>query len=156
LVSRRRDVSPRHRTLRAALESSYQLLDPARQRFFARLTVFRGGFTLEGAQAVCQSGAGGGSGPIRAPAARRRTTVEDVGQLRGRSVIGVEERGGAVLYRLLETLREYGWEQLEAAGDLWEVRNRHQAWYLRLAEQASAAADRPEMPVWLTRLEAEL
>jgi predicted ATPase/DNA-binding SARP family transcriptional activator len=158
LVSRRRDVSPRHRTLRAAIESSYQLLDPELRQFFARLSVFRGGFTLEAAHAVCPSGAGAGSDPIRAPAAGRRTTVEYLEQLRECSLIGVEERSGASRYRLLETLREYGWEQLAAAGELAATRSRHREWYLQLAEQADAEAYELEvMPKgWLTRLEAEL
>src|SRR5262249_26958455 len=67
-------------------------------------------------------------------------------------------RSGAVRYRLLETLREYGWEQLAAAGELATVRTRHRDWYLQLAEQADAAAYRPEVmqKEWLTRLEAEL
>src|SRR5262249_49985078 len=50
--SRRRDTPPRHRTLRAAIESSYHLLEPELQQFFARLAVFRGGWTLDAAQAV--------------------------------------------------------------------------------------------------------
>jgi predicted ATPase len=56
LVSRRRDVAARHRTLRAAMEWSYQLLPLELQRFFARLSVFRGGWTLEAAAAVCCGG----------------------------------------------------------------------------------------------------
>src|SRR5262249_61830649 len=53
LVSRRRDLPERHRTLRAAIDGSYQLLTPELQRFFAQLSVFRGGWTLEAAEAVC-------------------------------------------------------------------------------------------------------
>jgi non-specific serine/threonine protein kinase len=141
LVSRRRDVSPRHRTLRAAIESSYQLLEPPLQQFFARLSVFRGGWTLEGARAVCGEGA---------------DVLDHLEQLRGCSLIGVEERNGEVRYRLLETLREYGWEQLAAAGELTAARSRHCDWYLQLAEQADATAARPEQKEWLTRLEGEL
>src|SRR5207247_425957 len=53
LVSRRRDVTERHRTIRAAIDWSYQLLSPELQQFFARLSVFRGGWTLAAAEAVC-------------------------------------------------------------------------------------------------------
>src|SRR5213078_1445574 len=54
LVTLRPDVDPRHRSMRAALDWSYQLLLPDLQRFFARLSVFRGGWTLEAAAAVCE------------------------------------------------------------------------------------------------------
>src|SRR5207237_7144374 len=53
LVSRQRDTPPRHRTLRAAIDASYDLLAPELQCLFARLSVFRGGFSLEAAGAVC-------------------------------------------------------------------------------------------------------
>jgi predicted ATPase len=56
LVSRRRDLPERHRTMRAAIDWSFQLLSPELQRFFARLSVFRGGWTLEAAEAVVGSG----------------------------------------------------------------------------------------------------
>jgi predicted ATPase len=156
LVSRRRDLSPRHRTLWAAIESSYQLLDRELQQSFARLAVFRGGWTLEAAEAVCQSGAGLGADPRGDAAAGKRTTLECLEQLRETSLIGVEERGGRVRYRLLETLREYGWEQLVAAGELTGARSRHRDWYLQLAEQADASGYEPKQKQWLTRLEAEL
>src|SRR5207244_3504492 len=54
LVSRKRDGAKRHQTLHAAMDWSYRLLTPELQRFFARLSVFRGGWTLEAAEAVCE------------------------------------------------------------------------------------------------------
>jgi predicted ATPase/DNA-binding SARP family transcriptional activator len=145
LVSRQRGVPARHRTLRAALDSSYQLLDPELRQFFARLSVFRGGWRLEAARSVCDE-----------PCA-----IDYLEELRGYSLIVVEERGGDpgnrwMRYRMLETLREYAWEQLAASGDLATVRKRHRDWYLQLAEQADAAFYEPEQKVWLTRLEPEL
>jgi predicted ATPase/DNA-binding SARP family transcriptional activator len=152
LVTRQRDVPPRHRTLLAAVEGSYQALPPELQRFFRRLSVFRGGCSLEAAEAVCE-----------VPQALDLLTelcecslVVAEGSTRDGAAAGEETGAEALRYRLLETLREYGWEQLAASGELSAVRNRHQAWYLRLAEQAHAAADGPEHAVWLTRLEAEL
>jgi tetratricopeptide (TPR) repeat protein len=59
LVSQRPDVDPRHRSMRAALDWSFQLLPPAVRRFFARLSIFRGDWTLEAAEAVCGVGDGG-------------------------------------------------------------------------------------------------
>jgi non-specific serine/threonine protein kinase len=145
LVSRQRDVPPRHRTLRAAIDSSYQMLHPELRQFFARLSVFRGGWSLEAAQWVCDE-----------PRA-----LDSLEELRDTSLVGVEERGGeagsgGMRYRLLETLREYGWEQLVASGELDEIRRRHRDWYLQLAEQAGAAFYGPQQKGWLTRLEPEL
>src|SRR5262249_39743555 len=54
LVRQRRDVSPRHRSLRATLDWSYQLLAPALRRFLAQLSVFRGGWALEAVEAICE------------------------------------------------------------------------------------------------------
>ena len=81
-----------------------------------------------------------------------RTTLERLEQLRECSLVGVEERGGAVRYRLLETLREYGWEQLAAAGALAAARRRHRDWFLHLAQQAFAADSGPEETAWLRRM----
>jgi len=149
LVSRQRDVPARHRTLRAAIESSYQLLTPELRQFFARLSVFRGGWTLEAAQAVCVA------------AARAGRALDHLEQLHGYSLIGVEDRGGGdprggMRYRLLETLREYAWEQLAASGELAAVRTRHRDWFLHVARQSVAAANGPEQRVWLNRLETEI
>jgi hypothetical protein len=72
-----------------------------------------------------------------------------------KSLVLAELREGGIRYRMLETVREYGWEQLAASGELTEVRQRHRNWYLQLAEQAEAAAHGPEQATWVTRLEAE-
>jgi hypothetical protein len=83
--------------------------------------------------------------------------VDSLEQLRECSLVQVEEEpGGGLRYRLLETLREYGWEQLAASGELATVRRRHYDWYLQLAEQADAAHFRRGQTGWLARLEAEL
>jgi tetratricopeptide (TPR) repeat protein len=119
------------------IEGSYQLLEAELQRFFARLSVFRGGWTLEAAQAVCDE----------------RQALDYLEQLRDCSLLTAEEGGR---FRLLETLREYAWEQLGASGERSAAQKRHQEWYLRLAEQADAAAYGPVRAVWLTRLGEEL
>ncbi|MBV9468120.1 MAG: AAA family ATPase, partial [Abitibacteriaceae bacterium] len=103
LINRQPDAIPRHRSLHACIEWSYQLLSPALQRFFAQLSVFYGGWTLEAAQVVCQE--------MRA--------LEYLEQLREASLIRVEtiEADGAgeivnTRFRMFETLREYAQEQL--------------------------------------------
>jgi tetratricopeptide (TPR) repeat protein len=149
LVSRQRDLPARHRSLRAAVETSCSLLAPELQQFFRRLSVFRSGWTLEGAAVITGT-------PLL-------DTMAWLERLRECSLIVAEElsphagRPG-MRYRMLESLREYGWEQLAASGELAATRIRHREWYLQLAEQADAAASQPEVlqKQWLTRLEAEL
>lgn len=96
LVSRKRDVVARHQTLHAAIEWSYRLLAPEVQRFFTRLSVFRGGWMLEAAEAVCEE-----------PKA-----LEYLEQLREWSLVQVEESEQRIRFTTLETLREFAEEQL--------------------------------------------
>jgi predicted ATPase/DNA-binding SARP family transcriptional activator len=120
LATRRRTVVERHRTVWAALEWSYRLLTPASQQFFAGLSVFRGGWTIEGAAAV-------GEEP------QSLDLLED---LREASLVRTEENAGVELrFRTLETMREFGWEKLrpERQG---ELRRRHAEFHLRAAREA--------------------
>src|SRR5262249_17182958 len=141
-----------------------------------RLSVFAGGWTLEAAEAICgkavDSGQrivdGSGKGydadqdlsvgveltSIRHPPST--DVLELLGALEEKSLVVVELRDGAVRYRMLETVREYGREQLAASGELAEVCKRHRDWYLQLAEQAEAVAGRGGQTERLTRLEADL
>jgi predicted ATPase/DNA-binding SARP family transcriptional activator len=144
LESRRRDAVSRHRSLRAAIEWSYQLLAPELQRFFARLSVFRGGWTLAAA-AVCAVGAAD-------PAA---ASLECLMALRQSSLAIVEEAGDELRYRCLETLREYGSEQLESHGETETARRRHLEYYTSLAEEAEPHLNGPEQQAWLDRLQRE-
>ena len=101
LVSRKRDATERHKTLEAAIEWSYRLLTPELQRFFARLSVFRGGWTAEAAEAVCEE-------PL---------ALDYLAQLRECSLVLAEEtRGGRMRFRMLESLREYAANNYLAEG----------------------------------------
>jgi predicted ATPase/DNA-binding SARP family transcriptional activator len=139
LVSRRRDLDARHRTLRATIDWSYRLLSEDLQRFFARLSVFRGGWDLEGAERVCEE-------PV---------ALDHLAQLRENSLIVSEEAGEGVRFRMLEALREYGWEKLRASGEEAALRDRHRDYFLALAEQAESQLVGAEQAVWLKRLEVE-
>jgi predicted ATPase/DNA-binding SARP family transcriptional activator len=138
LVSRRQAEEPRHQTLWAALEWSYRLLPPEVQRFFASLSAFRGGWTLDAARGVC-----------RAPDA-----LDFLEQLRDSSMIEVSERAGKFRFRMLETLREFGWEQL-APEERAELERRHAAYYLALAEEAEPALFRSQQAQAFARVEAD-
>src|SRR5262249_21137309 len=116
--------------LRAAVEWSYHLLAPAVQQFFTRLSIFRGGWSLEAAEAICGEGDGGwglGVGgsepgpnaqpPTPSPAARVPSQpptpiLEHLTELREASMVVAEEAETGMRYRLLETVREFAAEQL--------------------------------------------
>ncbi len=138
LVSRNSDISPRHVSLRAALDWSFDLLEPEVQEFFAALSVFRGGWTLEAAEIVTQE----------------PNALEYLTQLRERSLLTTTETDGERRFQLLETLREYAGERLSEPRKT-EVANRHAACFLQLAEQAVKPMRGPEVTLWLDRLERE-
>jgi predicted ATPase/DNA-binding SARP family transcriptional activator len=130
LTSRRRDLPSRHRTLRAALDWSYHLLAPEMRRVFAALSVFRGSWSIEAAEAVTPDLVASGA------------IMECLAELRGCSLLQEEDTadaaGSSTRFRLLETLREYAAEQLtpeERAGR----ERRHALYYLSLAERAAEA-----------------
>jgi predicted ATPase len=169
LVSRREEStasSAHHRSLRAALDWSYHLLSPELQSFFARLSLFRGGFTLEAAEAVCAADdAGGGTtlgvdeslapAPPASPITQGSISVLDcLEQLRECSLLLLEESDDEMRYRLLETLREYAAEQL-TAGERLKLAARHAAYYRDLAERAEPELWGAEQGAWLERLERE-
>lgn len=139
LVSRRRDATKRHRTLWSAIELSYRLLSPAQQRFFAKLSVFRGGWTVEAAQAVCEE----------------PTTLDWIALLCDSSLVLAEERGGAMRFRMLETLREFGEQKLRMGDGVEHTLKQHCEWFLSLAENAERQLTGSEQASWLERLEQD-
>ena len=139
-----RDLPARLRTMREAIAWSHDLLAPPEQALFRRLAVFRGGFTLDAAEAI---GAGIGGGDAEA--------FDLVASLADKSLLGREEREDEPRYRLLETVREYGLEQLGAGGELEAIRRAHAGHFLALAERAARAWWGPAPGAWLDRLEAE-
>ncbi|WP_330464986.1 BTAD domain-containing putative transcriptional regulator [Micromonospora zamorensis] len=132
-----RAASPRHRTLRAVVEWSWDLLDDAERTLARRLTVFAGGATLEAAGRV--SGL---------PAAE---FVDALSGLADKSF--VELTGGR--YRMLETVRAFCAERLAEAGEADQLRRAHTAYFLEFAWTASDHLRRAEQLHWLRRLDAE-
>ena len=116
----------RHRTLRATVDWSYQLLDDDERLLFDRLCVFAGSFDLPAVEAVCADG----------------EVIDDVdvldllASLVDKSLVTPAHSGANNRYRLLETLRQYGEEQLDTRGELADLRDRHLAYYVELAETA--------------------
>jgi hypothetical protein len=143
LAAGRRGAAAHHQTLRATIDWSYQLLAEPEQRLLARLAVFAGGCTLEAAESVC---GGDGIDPD--------TVFELLARLVARSLVATEEHGPETHYRLLETIRQYGEERLDEAGDTDRWRARHADYYVGFLQQIRHH-DRREEVFWAVRLGAE-
>ena len=140
-----RTQMPKQRTLRGALDWSYELLSEDEKRLFGRLSVFAGGWTLEAAEAV---GAG--------EDVQEEDILDLLSGLVEKSLVvakGFDE--GRVRYRLLEPVRQYALEKLEEGSEGEEVRRRHAHFFLALAEAAEPRLRGAEDMQWLERLEAE-
>ncbi|MFD1951532.1 ATP-binding protein [Sphingomonas arantia] len=122
----RRTALPRHQTLRAVLDWSYDLLSPAEQTLLARLAVFQGPFSLVDADRVCSD-----------DAADEADIFAGVGDLVAKSLVVVNFNDGRVDYRLLDTTRSYARDKLQASGEGNRLAARH-AEHVRLTFEAAA------------------
>ncbi len=146
---------PRQRTLRATIDWSYALLSDRERAVLRRLAAFSGGWTIDASQKVCELG--GSSVHEERPAAPYRDDfVEAVSSLVGKSLVQMHGYGGETRYALLEPVRQYAAEALQAAAEVRQVRDRHLAWCVELAESAQPALwGGPERDAWMNRLESE-
>jgi predicted ATPase/class 3 adenylate cyclase len=140
LSSSAQDLPERQRTLRGAIAWSHELLDGWEQTLFARMSIFRGGCTLEAAEAVC-----GGEGPDG-------DVFEGVASLVDKSLLRSEEVGSETRLAMLETIREYARERLEEAGDFPALARRHASLCFGWAVDAERNLMGPEQLEWLERL----
>jgi predicted ATPase/DNA-binding SARP family transcriptional activator len=138
-----RTALPRHRTLRAVVAWSWDLLDDAERRLARRLAVFPATITPQGAAHVCDL-----RSPTPAAVLDALTALVDKSLLQ--LVDGPEPR-----YRMLETIREYGLELLAETGEIAQVRAAHAAYVLDLAERAEPHLRGPGQLPWIARLAAE-
>jgi predicted ATPase/DNA-binding XRE family transcriptional regulator len=140
-----RDAPARHRTLRASIAWSHDLLAPKEQVLFRRLGIFVGGFTLTAAERVCNAQADLGI-----------DVFDGITALVDHSLIQrVEDADGDPRFTMLETLREYALEQLEAAGELRQLQAWHAAAVFALAQEAEPHLYSGERARWLRRLSEE-
>ena len=139
-----RTAPPRHRTLRATIDWSHDLLTPDARAVLRRLSVFRGGFTLEGAESVA-------AGPVPEAA-----VLDLVARLVDRSLIMVREQQGVTRYAFLEAVRQYAREKLQESGEEEDVRRRHAEHILDRVAQAAPHLIGPDRRVWVDRLNDEL
>ncbi len=144
LTSGARTLPERQRTLRDAIAWSHDLLDGAERRWFARLSVFAGGWTLESAEAVCD------------PAGLGLDALEGLTSLVDQSLVRrTDPAKGSPRFSMLETIREFGQEQLAAGGDLDLIHERHARHFLDLAEEAEPHLTADDQGEWLDRCDRE-
>jgi predicted ATPase/DNA-binding XRE family transcriptional regulator len=139
------DLPARLQTMRNDIAWSYDLLKPGEQALFRRLAVFAGGCALEAAETVCSGAPDGG------PA-----VLDGLASLVDKHLVHQEEQAdGEPRFRMLETIREYAWERLEASGEAEEVHRAHAAYFLELAEAVHPEVRVAELGMSLQRLERE-
>ncbi len=149
-----RDAPERHRTLRAAMDWSYELLDEDEKRLLQTLSVFAGGFTFEAAEAVCcllES-----RSDSRSEESFRMDVMEGLASLLDKSLLRQEEQGeDEPRFTMLGLIRDYVGEKLRKSGRETKFRERHANFFLALAEEAKPMLEGPEQKAWLDRLEKE-
>jgi predicted ATPase/class 3 adenylate cyclase len=140
-----RDLPARHRTLRQAMSWSYDLLEAGEQAVFRRLAVFAGGFSFDAAERVC-----GAAGEPALPALDGVTALVDKSLLR--QISSDEEPR----FAMLETVREFALEHLDASSDGEATRAAHADLLLAVAETAATKLTGAEQAQWVARLQGEL
>jgi len=143
LASTLRDVPERQRTLRGTIDWSYDLLTEDERSFFVELAVFSNGFFIEAAESVCTTEGG----------------FDLVFSLRDKSLLKTDEMLGETRYYMLETIREYAVQKLQASSETTQLRNQHSEYYLRRAEEWSeklaTAGDESDEALAIFRIDLE-
>jgi predicted ATPase/DNA-binding CsgD family transcriptional regulator/Flp pilus assembly protein TadD len=133
-----RDLPARHQTLRNAIEWSYDLLEPGEESLFRRLSVFKGGCTLEAVEALCDD------------------PLDDLTSLIDKSLVKLEDAGdGRTRYWMLETIQEFALDKLEQSGEREELRRQHACYYLEQLEEWERVFQAAGVAPWLDRLERD-
>ncbi len=135
LLKGERDADPRQQTLRATIEWSYDLLSEDEQRLFRRLAVFSGGCTYEAAEEIA------GADP------------DTLQSLLDKSLLRKRDSKVGQRYWMLETIREYAGQQLQAWGEAEELRRRHTEFFLELAEEGTVIVMDAS---WVDRVDVEV
>lgn len=148
LTAGRRTALPRHQTLRAAIEWSYELLSASEQVLFRRLSIFAGSFTLEAAESVCV-----------ADGIQPDEVLTLLARLVDKSLLHVDlslqDPDLATRYRLLDTISSFGGLKLEEAGETRRMRDQHAAYYVQLVEAIEPELLLSNQGLWYKLLHAE-
>ena len=139
-----RDLPARQQTLRETIAWSFDLLARDEQVLFRRLAIFAGGWTLEAAEEVASLDG-------------ERDVLAVLTSLVDKSLVWLDQHAPEPRYRMLETVREFAWDELQQAGEVDDLRDRQAAWVLGLGERLWTALMRgPVAPQWLTRSVPEI
>ncbi|MCK2215656.1 winged helix-turn-helix domain-containing protein [Actinomadura sp. ATCC 31491] len=149
LTSGSRTALPRHKTLRAVVDWSWDLLTEAERVVLRRLSVFAGGASLEAAERVC-----GGETFTAGRDALDEPVFDVLAALIDKSLV-LADGEGAPRYRMLNIIREYAAHRLDEAGESEQARRAHLAYFTELAEAAEPHLLRAEQLEWMARLAAE-
>ena len=144
LTDASRAALPRHRTLGALIDWSYDLLNEAEKELCNRASVFAGGFALEAADRVLSGGA-----------VDEAAMVDLLTSLVDKNLLQAEDRGGTTRYRQLETVRQYGLDRLRRSAEEVACRQRHLAYFVALAESAEDGLRGGKWQTWIERLREE-
>lgn len=139
-----RGAPTRQQTLRCCIDWSYDLCTAAERQLWARLSVFAGGFELDAAEGICGDHLTAGQ------------LLDLMTSLVEKSILIRAESHGAVRFRLLDTLRDYGRQQINQAGDYPELRRRYVNWYRELAQSAQSDWFSTRQTYWIERVEREM
>jgi predicted ATPase/class 3 adenylate cyclase/uncharacterized protein HemY len=142
LTGGKRTGLPRQQTLRSLIDWSYDLLSEQEKIVWRRLSVFAGGWTLEAAEEVCAH-----------DKIKKEEVMELLNQLNEKSIIIFERENER--YRMLETLKQYGEEKLNKAGEAKDIFFGHLKYYMEFSEKAEPKLNGSEVQLWLERLESE-
>jgi predicted ATPase/DNA-binding SARP family transcriptional activator len=146
-----RDLPARQQTLRDTIAWSYDLLTEAERMLFRRLSVFVGGCTLEAAEAVSNA-----AGDLQIPVLDGVASLLDQSLLRQVESEGYTAGwGGEPRFVMLETIREFGLEQLEQNGEAEAIQRQHARYFVQLAEEAHPGGLTPSGKEWLDRVGPE-
>jgi predicted ATPase/DNA-binding SARP family transcriptional activator len=148
LTSGSRTALPRHKTLRAVVDWSWELLTDAERMVLRRLSVFSGGASLEAAERVCVASA------VEQGAVEQEQVLELLTALAEKSLL-IAEGDSAPRYRMIGTITEYARDRLAETGESDLARHAHLAYFTELTETADPHLRRAEQLEWLAALEAE-
>ncbi|HEV2879539.1 MAG TPA: hypothetical protein VGW96_08105, partial [Candidatus Eremiobacteraceae bacterium] len=140
-----RTAQARQRTLSALIDWSYELLTPQEQTLFCRASIFAGGFSLEAAEAVCT---GDGIEEVE--------ILDLLASLVDKSLLSAEMSARSERYRLLESIRAYGWDKLETAGEIERLTRLHADYYRAFSIAADRSFGTKPDQLWLEPIEPEV
>jgi predicted ATPase/DNA-binding CsgD family transcriptional regulator len=140
-----RTALPHHKTIRASIDWSWNLISDSERTLLRRLTVFAGGWTLEAAEAVCS-----------AAGVEARQVLELMTRLVAKSLIIANRKAGRVQrFNLHETIRQYAHEKLVAAGEEGDIRNRHLKYFLERSARIESGLYGPQYVEWFAEADDE-